>query len=82
MLKQLSSQDCKAPVRRIQLMISINIANAKPSQHQSCVGDAEESVWSAPRGGGRGCGTEQGLGLGLGLSSLLMLKVAEADRNA
>ena len=28
MLKQLSSQDCKALVRRIQLMMSIDIANA------------------------------------------------------
>jgi hypothetical protein len=50
MLKQLSSQDCEALVRRIQFMTSIDIANAKPNQHRSCASDAEGLVWSVRRG--------------------------------
>jgi hypothetical protein len=47
MLRQFSSQDCKG---RIQPMMSIDVANAKPSQHRSCVGDAKGSVWECQAG--------------------------------
>ena len=58
-------------------MMSTDIANARPNQYRSCV----EDQFGVLGRGGRGCETGRDLGLGLGLSSMLMLKVVEADRN-